>query len=102
VPSPVMATRCPAACSLRIRASLSSGLAWAMKSSTLLPCDGRCRHRVVSRDHDGLDPHCPEPLEAVFQPSFHNVFQMDGPSTFVLSATSRGVPPERETAFTAF
>ena len=34
VPSPVMATRCPAACWRRIRASLSSGLASARKSST--------------------------------------------------------------------
>jgi hypothetical protein len=34
VPSPVIATRWPSACSARMRAILSSGLAWAMKSST--------------------------------------------------------------------
>ena len=34
VPSPVIATRWPSACSARIRAILSSGLACAMKSST--------------------------------------------------------------------
>ena len=34
VPSPVMATRWPAAWYLRIRLSLFSGVAWARKSST--------------------------------------------------------------------
>ena len=34
VPSPHMATSLPWDCSLRIRASLSSGVAWARKSST--------------------------------------------------------------------
>ena len=34
VPSPVMATMCPPACSLRIRASLSSGVASARNPST--------------------------------------------------------------------
>ena len=34
VPSPIMAISLPPSCSLRMRASLSSGLAWAMKSST--------------------------------------------------------------------
>ena len=34
VPSPIIAISFPPSCSLRMRASLSSGLAWAMKSST--------------------------------------------------------------------
>jgi hypothetical protein len=34
VPSPVMATSWPAACSARMRASFISGVAWARKSST--------------------------------------------------------------------
>ncbi|MNK90396.1 hypothetical protein D3C87_1104470 [compost metagenome] len=34
VPSPVIATRCPRACSSRMRASFDSGVACAMKSST--------------------------------------------------------------------
>jgi hypothetical protein len=34
VPSPVIATSCPAACSARMRSILSSGVAWAMNSST--------------------------------------------------------------------
>ena len=49
VPSPVIATRLPPSCSLRISASFCSGVAWARKSST--PAS-----RAIAAAVSGLSP----------------------------------------------
>ena len=61
VPSPVIATSLPSACSRLISAILSSGVACARKSSTpasLAIAGGR--QRVVAGDHHRLDAHRPQ------------------------------------------
>ena len=58
VPSPVIATRLPPACSRLISAILSSGVASARKSSTPASCGDRgAVERVVAGDHHRADAH---------------------------------------------
>ena len=102
VPSPVMATRRPAACSRRMRASLSSGLASAMKSST--PAS-----RAMAAAVRGLSPVIMTVLMPMarnrskrsFRPPLTISLRWMTPRTFDPSATRRGVPPWRATRLTA-
>ncbi len=76
VPSPVMATRRPPACSERMRAILSSGVASARKSSTPASRgDGRRGERVVAGDHHGADAQGPELVEALGHALLHHVLR---------------------------
>src|SRR5262247_1071510 len=67
VPSPVMATRRPSACSSRINFSLASRLGRY----------GRRRERVVAGDHDRLDAHATKLGEAFADPALDDVLQLD-------------------------
>ena len=42
-----------------------------------LPGDGLGGERIVTGDHDRLDPHRAEPLEAIRQPTLDNVLEVD-------------------------
>ena len=101
VPSPVMATRWPAACSVRMRLSLASGVAWAMKSST--PASA-----AIAAAVSGLSPviitvrmpilrRC---ANRSLMPPLTMSLSCTTPSTSQPSATTRGVPPEREISST--
>lgn len=70
---PVMATMKPASWYSRISPSLSSGLAWARKSSTLASAAMSGLSPVVDR----LDSHAPQLLEAFLNAGFDNIFQVD-------------------------
>ena len=101
VPSPVMATRCPDACSWRIRPSFISGVACARNSSTP---DSAAIAAAVS----GLSPvimtvrmpmarSCAKrPLIPPLTTSFSRMV----PRTSRPSATTSGVPPWRDTSST--
>ena len=78
VPSPVIATRFPPACSRRISAILSSGFASARKSSTPASSAIASRgERVVAGDHHRADPHRPELREALAHPLLDDVLEVD-------------------------
>ena len=78
VPSPVMATRRPPACSFLMRSSLSLGVAWARKSSTPASRgDGRGGERVVAGDHHRADAHGPQLGEALPHAAFDDVLEVD-------------------------
>ncbi len=78
VPSPVMATRNPPACSLLMRAILSSGVASARKSSTPgLLGDGGGGQRVVAGDHHRADAHPPQLFEAGGDALLDHVLEVD-------------------------
>ena len=97
VPSPVIATIRPDACSRRMRASLSSGVAWAMKSST--PASA-----AIAAAVSGLSPVIITVLMPIARmcanrsriPPFTMSFRCTTPSARPFSATASGVPPERE------
>ena len=66
VPSPVIATSWPPACSRLISAILSSGVASARKSSTPASSAIASRgQRVVAGDHDRTDAHPAQLVEAL-------------------------------------
>ncbi len=102
VPSPVMATRRPCACSWRIRRSLSSGVAWAMKSSTP---DSAAIAPAVS----GLSPVIMTVRIPILRswakrsliPPLTTSLSSITPKVCAPSATTRGVPPRREISSTA-
>ena len=78
VPSPVIATRLPPACSRLISAILSSGVASARKSSTPASVGDRRRgERVVAGDHHGADAHRPQLVEALAHARLHGVLEPD-------------------------
>ena len=78
VPSPVIATSRPPACSRLISAILSSGLASARKSSTPASCgDRRGGERIVAGDHHGADAHGAQPVEALAHAALHDVLEID-------------------------
>ena len=64
-------------------------------------CDGGGGERIVAGDHDGLDPHCAKPLEAVRQSAFDDVLEMNDAHGLSCVATTRGVPPARLIVSTA-
>ena len=77
VPSPVIATRRPPACSFLIRSilSLRRGLRQKIVHAGF-GGDGRCGQRVVAGDHDGADAHGAQLLEALAHAALHHVLQM--------------------------
>ena len=96
VPSPHMATSLPLACSSRISRSLSSGVAWARKSST--PHFRRDRGRgqwIVAGDHDGADAHAAQFGEPLADAALDDILEVNdaGPPA-VLRETASGVPPD--------
>ena len=101
VPSPIIAISLPPSCSLRMRASLSSGLAWAMKSST--PASAAMAAAV-----SGLSPVIMTVRTPILRswanrslmPPLTMSFSRMMPSTLSRSATSSGVAPSREISST--
>ena len=78
VPSPVMATSAPPACSRRMSAILSSGVASARKSSTpASSAMARAVQRVVAGDHDRADAHAPQLVEALAHAVLDDVLEAD-------------------------
>ncbi len=78
VPSPVMATIRPLACSSLIRAILFSGVASARKSSTpdsLAMYGGG--DRVVAGDHHRADAHLAQLVEALLDAALDDVLEVD-------------------------
>ena len=94
VPSPHIATSLPCACSSRMSASLSSGVAWARKSST--PASAAMAAAV-----SGLSPVIITVLipmsricwKRAFMPPFTMSLSWITPSTLEFSLTTSGVPP---------
>ena len=59
--------------------------------------DRRCRHRIVAGDHDGLDPHAAQRVEAVPYIRFHHVFQVDhAEDAFAVDQSKRGPAGARD------
>ena len=78
VPSPVIATSLPLACSSRISCIFVSGVASARKSST--PASARDRRRgerVVAGDHHRADAHGAEAGEALLDAALDDVLEVD-------------------------
>ena len=101
VPSPVMATRCPAACSSRIRFNLSSGFAWAMKSST--PASAAMAAAVRGLSPVTMTVRMPMRrswAKRSRMPPLTTSFNSMTPRTVAPSATTSGVPPALATAST--
>src|SRR3954447_9482741 len=73
VPSPHIATSLPLACSARMSLSLSSGVAWARKSST--PASAAIAAAVI--DHDGADAHAAQLGEALTDAALDDVLEVD-------------------------
>ena len=97
VPSPVMATRCPAACSSRMRASFISGVAWARKSST--PASAAMAAAVSGLSPVIITVRMPMArswAKRSLMPPLTTSLRKMTPSTSRPSATTRGVPPFRE------
>ena len=96
VPSPVIATSLPSACSRLISAILSSGVAWARKSST--PASA-----AIAAAVSGLSPVIITVLMPIARrcakrsrmPPLTMSFRWMTPSACVPSATTSGVPPAR-------
>ena len=102
VPSPVMATRWPAACSSRMRLQLRfrRGLGHEVVHARL-GGDGGGGQRVVAGDHHGADAHLAQVGEAFLDAALDHVLELHDASTSRPSATTSGVPPEREISSTA-
>ena len=95
VPSPVIATSRPPACSRRMSAILSSGVASARKSSTPdLVGDRLGGERVVARDHHRADPHRRISSKRSRMPSLTTSLRWTTPSARPFSATTSGVPAD--------
>ena len=96
VPSPVIATSLPSACSRLMSAILSSGVAWARKSST--PAS-----EAIAAAVSGLSPVIITVLMPMARrcanrsrmPPLTMSFRWMTPSTWRPSATTSGVPPAR-------
>ena len=102
VPSPVMATRCPAACSSRMRASFISGVAWARKSST--PASAAMAAAVSGLSPVIITVRMPMArswAKRSLMPPLTTSFRKITPRVWAPSATTRGVPPWREMLSTA-
>ena len=102
VPSPVMATRRPWACCSRISASLVSGVASAMKSSTPASAAMEAAVRRLSPVIiTVLMPIWRSSAKRSRMPALTMSFSSTTPSTRSLSDTTSGVPPLRATSSTA-
>ena len=78
VPSPVIATIRPFACSSLISAIFASGVASARKSSTPASCgDHGGGDAVVAGDHHRADAHPPQLVEALVHAALDDVLQVD-------------------------
>ena len=78
VPSPVIATMRPFACSSLISAIFASGVASARKSSTPASCgDHGGGDAVVAGDHHRADPHPAQLVEALAHAALDDVLQVD-------------------------
>ncbi len=101
VPSPIIATMRPPPCSLRMSASLSSGLASARKSST--PASAAMAAAVSLLSPVIITVRMPilrSWAKRSLMPPLTMSLSWITPSTSRPSATTRGVPPERETLST--
>ena len=79
VPSPVIATSRPAACSSRISSSFSSGVASREEVVHAgFRRDGGGRDGVVARNHHRADPHRAEVAEPLPDAALHHILEMDG------------------------
>ncbi len=78
VPSPVIATMRPFACSSLMRAIFVSGVASARKSSTPASCgDDGGGDAVVAGDHHRADAHLAQLVEALAHAALDDVLQVD-------------------------
>ena len=78
VPSPVMATSLPPACSSLISFILVSGRSLGQEVvDPRLARDGGGGELVVTSDHDGLDAHGPQLPEALAHAALHHVLEVD-------------------------
>ena len=97
VPSPIIAISRPPACSWRMRASLSSGLACAMKSSTpasaAIAAAVNWLSPVIITVRTPILRNC---AKRSLMPPFTMSFRWMTPRIFGPSATTSGVPPSRE------
>ncbi len=96
VPSPHMATRRPPVCSLRMNFSLSSGVAWARKSST--PASVAMAAAVTGLSPviiTVLMPMARKAAKRSLMPGLTTSLRWMRPSNVPLSATANGVPPVR-------
>ncbi|GJE71403.1 hypothetical protein CHKEEEPN_2949 [Methylorubrum podarium] len=94
VPSPHIATSLPSACSRRISASLSSGVAWARKSST--PASAAMAAAVTGLSPVIITVRMPirrSSAKRSRMPPFTMSFRAMTPSRRPSFATARGVPP---------
>src|ERR1035438_1505853 len=102
VPSPVMATRWPAACSSRMRPSFISGVAWARKSST--PASAAIAAAVSGLSPVIITVRMPMARSCANRsliPPLTTSLRKMTPSVSRPSATTSGVPPRREISSTA-
>ena len=83
VPSPVIATSRPSACSLLdvFELVLRRGLREEVIDAGFL-CNRGGGQRVVAGDHDGADPHRPQRCEALLHTALDDVFEVDDPEHF--------------------
>ena len=78
VPSPVIATIRPPACSRRINSSFCSGVASRQEVvDPGLGGDGGGGDGVVTRDHHRADAHHPKVAEALPDPALHDILEVD-------------------------
>ena len=78
VPSPIMATSLPSACSLRMYASLASGVASATKVVDTRLRGNRGRgQRIVAGDHHRSQAHFAQAFKSLGNAGLENVFQHD-------------------------
>src|SRR5437868_6634324 len=76
VPSPIMATNLPLACSFRMYSSFACGVTWATKSSTPAFLSNGCGgQRIVSSNHDRTQTHSAKALETLVHGWFQNVLE---------------------------
>ena len=102
VPSPIIATSRPPACSLRMygQLRLGRGLGDVVVDAGLLG-DGLRGQRVVAGHHHGANAHLPEPFEAVPDAGLQNVFEHHHADDAVPLGDQRAAsPPAPATAFT--
>ena len=102
VPSPVIATSRPSACSLRMSSILRSGVASARKSST--PASAAILAAVSLLSPVTMTVRMPiarRRSKRVAMPSLTVSLRWMTPSTWVLRATASGVPPSRAMRSTA-
>ncbi len=100
VPSPVIATSLPPACSRLMRAILSSGVASARSSTPASSAIALAVSGSVARDHDRLDAHAAQLLEPLAHAVLDDVLEVDDPqhagSPVVLDRDQQRVPPAAE------